>query len=88
MDQQDPQKSVDGPPNGLTLGQAIRRRRKELGLRQVDLADLADVSTRLVETVESDTASPRLSSITRLCQALGLELVLRPGTLEFRVEGL
>jgi y4mF family transcriptional regulator len=81
----DPQNNVDAP---LTLPQAIRRRRKELQLTQDDLAALADVSRRLVETVEAGQGSPRMSSVLSLCGALGLEVVVRPGREVFRVEGL
>jgi y4mF family transcriptional regulator len=81
----DPQNNVD---LALALPQAIRRRRKELQLTQADLAALADVSRRLVETVEAGQGSPRLSSVLDLCRALGLEVVVRPGRGVFRVEGL
>ena len=85
MSSRNPQSSTVHP---LTLGEAVRRRRRELGLRQVDLAELSGLSTRLVETVEQEVGSPRLSSVLALCRALGLELLLQPGPPGLRVEGL
>jgi y4mF family transcriptional regulator len=70
------------------LGELLKGRRRELGLRQGDLADLAGVSRRLVETVEQGVGSPRLASVLALCRALGLELVLRPGRGGLRAEDL
>ncbi len=78
--------SADSRPRRSILGQAVYDRRRDLGLRQVDLADLADVSRRLVETVERGVGSPRLNSVLALFDALGLELVVRPGSSGLRVE--
>lgn len=35
------------------LGQAARARRRDLGLRQAELADLAGVSERLIREIEN-----------------------------------
>lgn len=62
-----------------SLGQALRRRRESLGLRQVELAELAGCSTRFVHTLESDKASLRLDKLLDVLGVLGLGLRLVPG---------
>ncbi len=61
----------------MTLGQDIRLRRRELGLTQTDLADLADVSERFVRAVEQDKATVRLDKLSDVLEVLGLELQAR-----------
>lgn len=53
-------------------------RRKELGLRQVDLAELAGVSERFVRLVESGKESVRLDKVQPVLDVLGLRLALLP----------
>jgi y4mF family transcriptional regulator len=64
------------------LAAAVRARRKELGLRQEELADLAGVSERFVFAVESGKASVRLDKLMDLLGALGLHLQLQRGRAE------
>lgn len=52
-------------------------RRKELRLRQRDLAALAGVSERFVRELESGKPTVRLDALEAVLEALGLELVLR-----------
>ncbi|HIZ34480.1 MAG TPA: type II toxin-antitoxin system Y4mF family antitoxin [Candidatus Ruania gallistercoris] len=52
-------------------------RRKQLGLRQEDLAVLAGVSERFVRQLEAGKSTVRLDTLTAVLDALGLELVLR-----------
>lgn len=61
------------------LADAVRRRRKELGLRQSDLAHLAGCSERFVHTVENGKASLRLDKLLDLLEVLGLDLSVVPG---------
>lgn len=56
------------------FGSSIRERRKALGLRQSELADLAGVSERFVRAAEQDKASVQLDSLSAVLDALGLEL--------------
>lgn len=61
------------------LGEAVRRRRHELGLRQTELADLAGCSQRFVHTVEHGKRSLRLDKVLDLLEVLGLALLVVPG---------
>lgn len=56
----------------------IVARRREVGLRQADLAQLAEVSERFVREVEAGKASVRLDKLRPVLDVLGLELALRP----------
>lgn len=63
------------------LGQRARSRREDLGLSQVELAELAGCSTRFVHTVEAGKATLRLATLLQVLRALGLRLELAgPGS--------
>ena len=53
---------------------AIRSRRKALGLTQLELADLADVSERLVRDAETGRATIKMDKLLSILEALGLEI--------------
>ncbi len=59
------------------IGGQIRQRRREMGLRQVELAELADVSERFVRALEHDKPSVQLEHVMRVLAVLGLELHLQ-----------
>lgn len=61
------------------LGDAVRRRRHELGLRQTELADLAGCSQRFVHTVERGKPSLQLDKVLDLLEVLGLDLLVVSG---------
>ena len=62
----------------LQLAGRLRRRRKELGLKQVDLADLAGCSTRFVHAAEAGKPTLRLDKLLELLAVLGLQLQVEP----------
>lgn len=62
-----------------TLGAALRRRRKMLGLRQQELADLAEVSVRFVHDVEHGKPTVQLAQLLLVLDALGLRITIAPG---------
>lgn len=64
------------------LGSSVRRRRKELGLLQSELADLAGVSERFVREVERDKSTVRLDKLQQLLATLGLRLEVTRGRQE------
>lgn len=55
----------------------VRGRRKQLGLTQQDLADLAGASDRFVRDFENGKPSVRLDKVLDVLNVLGLEPVLR-----------
>ncbi|OYN90480.1 transcriptional regulator [Parenemella sanctibonifatiensis] len=60
-----------------TLAHQLRERRRDLGLTQAELADLADVSERFVRAVEAGKATVRVDKLGALVDTLGLELSAR-----------
>ncbi len=62
----------------FALGTSVRARRRQLGLRQEDLADLAGVSHRFVQALETGKATVRLDKVTATLHALGLRLAVVP----------
>jgi y4mF family transcriptional regulator len=62
-----------------TFADAVRLRRRRLGLRQDELADLAGVSERFVYALESGKRSVQLDKVIAVLSALGLHLELSRG---------
>ncbi|WP_109471865.1 type II toxin-antitoxin system Y4mF family antitoxin [Ornithinimicrobium cavernae] len=59
-----------------TWHEQVTARRRELGLRQVDLAELAGVSERFIRLLESGKTSVRLDKVEPVLEVLGLRLEL------------
>lgn len=57
-----------------SIGTIIRERRKALGITQQELADLAQVNINTVVGVERGTTDVRLSTLTQLCDIMGLQV--------------
>jgi HTH-type transcriptional regulator/antitoxin HipB len=62
-------------PNGF--GPLIRERRKELGLNQTELADVAHTTLRFVSELERGKPTAQLDGVLRVLAALGIELEAR-----------
>ena len=58
------------------LNQALRSRRKELGLTQEELGQRAGLAAKHVSRIENGAHEPKVSTLFALVSALGLELVL------------
>ena len=63
-----------------TMGQEVKRRRRELHLTQEDVANLAGVSPSLVRFIEHDKPTVRLDKYADVLNVLGLELTVRVKT--------
>jgi len=59
-----------------TLGEAVKNRRKELGITQPHLAELANISTNTLYKLERGQGNPSLDVIDKLAEVLGMELKL------------
>lgn len=60
-----------------TLGEEVRRRRRELHLNQAEVADLAGVSPSLVRFIERDKPTVRLDKVADVLNVLGLEMTVK-----------
>jgi y4mF family transcriptional regulator len=58
------------------LGETIKARRKEVGITQPHLAELADISTNTLYKLERGQGNPSLDVLYKLAEVLGLELKL------------
>lgn len=54
----------------------IKERRSLLGLTQQDLADYSGVSLRIIKSIEAGTANPSIDTLTKIAEALGLEICM------------
>lgn len=61
------------------LANIIRERRRQLGLTQVELAELAQCSTRFVHMAEHGKTTVQLDKLLDLLAVLGLELTVQRG---------
>lgn len=59
---------------GKLLGHAIRRRRRELGLSQEALSEIADVHWTSISLIETGTSSPTFRVLERLAESLQIEV--------------
>ena len=64
--------------NNNDLGEAIRRARKKLDLRQVDVAQKASVRQALVSDLENGATTAKLDTVIRVLAALDMDLSIVP----------
>ena len=65
----------------------IKKRRKELGITQKDLSNLADISRQQYQKLESK-GNPRLDTLVHIAKCLKTELMLIPFEKLIEVKGL
>lgn len=53
------------------LGKRISQRRRELGFKQNQLAEMADISNNYLSNIETGRSVPSLSTFSTLCICLG-----------------
>lgn len=61
----------------IDMAGTIRSRRRVLGLTQLELADLAEVSERLIRDLEAGRLTVRTDKLLDTLEALGLEIHFR-----------
>ena len=72
-----------GNMNQEEIGKWIRERRKELGVTQQTLADLAGVGINTLLAIERGEGNPRLLTLMSILDALGLQLDVRLKTMNY-----
>lgn len=60
------------------LGELIRARRKQLELKQTDVAGIGNTGNRFIVDVENGKPTVQLQKVMNLLELLGLELTVRP----------
>ena len=61
----------------MNLREVIKARRKVLDISQQDLAEMSGISLPTVKDIERGLANPSLSTISKLLDVLGMEIVDR-----------
>ena len=61
----------------MSFREVIKARRKVLGISQQDLAEMSGISLPTVKDIERGLANPSLSTISKLLDVLGMEIVYR-----------
>jgi len=58
------------------LGETIKSRRKELGITQPHLAELAGISINTLYKLERGQSNPSLEVLNKLAEVMGMEIKL------------
>lgn len=59
------------------IGYFIRKRRRLLGLDQRSFSELTGVAVHTMSDIESGKANPTLETLAKVCEPLGLELIVQ-----------
>ena len=70
--------NVDSKSLAVVVSARLRKRRQSLGIRQKDLADLAEIAVHTLSNIESGKGNPSLEVLGRLLDCLGLKLTIEP----------
>ena len=63
--------------NRKRLGKLLKNRRNELGINQIDLSEISGVALHTISDIESGKGNPTLQVINKICDILGMELMIR-----------
>lgn len=58
----------------VQIGELLLARRKDLRLRQEDLAEMSGVTVRTLHNIEEGKGNPSVKTLSRICDVLGLEI--------------
>ncbi len=62
----------------LSIGAAIRTRRKQLGMTQLDVAEIAGLQRQTIGRVETGNEAVAVATVARVAAAVGLDLMVMP----------
>ena len=65
------------------IGNAIKERRKKLGINQQTLADLASVAVNTVVAIERGEGNPQLATLLTILDILGLQIDINIKQLDY-----
>jgi y4mF family transcriptional regulator len=69
---------IESPITTETLGELVRKRRKQLGLNQSELALASGTGRRFISDLENGKDGCELGKTLRVLSGLGLELIREP----------
>lgn len=59
----------------MELSELMKTRRRQLGITQLDLSEMAEVGIATVKDIERGVGNPSLSTINKILEILGVEIV-------------
>ena len=65
------------------IGNAVKERRKKLGINQQTLADLASVAVNTIVAIERGEGNPQLATLLTILDTLGLQVDINIKQLEY-----
>ena len=77
-----PTPSLSGPLTPEKLGQAVRARRTQTGLRLEDAAALCGVAKHTLMKIEHGSSTSKLESILQVLKGLGISISIEPWSTE------
>jgi len=72
--------TIDSRNLAAVVSARLRKRRRSLGIRQKDLAELAEIAVHTLSNIESGKGNPSLEVLGRLLDCLGLKLTIEPNS--------
>lgn len=60
----------------MSIEKSITDRRRQLGISQQDLAEMAELGIATIKDIERGKGNPSLNTLKKICNVLGLELHL------------
>ncbi|HZU12191.1 MAG TPA: helix-turn-helix domain-containing protein [Chloroflexota bacterium] len=76
LSQPEARQAYDAAMRAFQLGEEVRRLRTDRGVSQQELAERMGVAQSVVARLEAGGVEPRLSTLDRVAQALGVELTV------------
>lgn len=58
----------------MDLKDVIKQRRKKLGITQMDLAEISEISIATIKDIERGKGNPSLSTVKKILDILGMEI--------------
>ena len=78
-----PKSQYNGIMTQQEIGNAIKERRKKLGINQQTLADLASVAVNTVVAIERGEGNPQLATLLTILNTLGLQIDINIKQLDY-----
>ncbi|MDE5574170.1 MAG: helix-turn-helix domain-containing protein [Bacteroidales bacterium] len=63
--------------NTKEIGQVIKSRRRDLKIKQQELADLAGVNINTIVAIERGVGNPKIETLLAICEVLGLQSIVK-----------
>lgn len=61
----------------MNLAKEIKERRTQLGISQLDLAEISEVSIATIKDIERGKGNPSFATLVKIADVLGMEIVMR-----------